>query len=266
VTRLVVTGAAGALGRRLVPLARAAGWDVLPLDRAEVDVTSVEELVPLLAGARGIVHLAALPSPVGHSAQEVLRTNLFGTLAVLLAAEETGVDRVVLASSINAVGAAYSRVPRFDAFPVTEDHRSYAEDPYSISKVLGEQAADAFARRRPGAVLTSLRLHALRETFTLDGDDAGRAKDLWGWVSFAAASVACLQSLHRRGTGHTVVNIVSHRTSSATSTEELARRFHPDVAWTTPPQGHGAFWSHDRAVDLLGWDPADDDPVAPHPT
>jgi NAD(P)-dependent dehydrogenase (short-subunit alcohol dehydrogenase family) len=256
--RLVITGAAGALGRRLVPRARAAGWEVLGVDRDEADVTSPEQLAGVFAGAAAVVHLAALPSPVGHSAHEVLRVNLSGTLAVLLAAEEVGVERVVLASSINAVGAAYSPTPRFDAFPVTEDHPSYAEDPYAISKFLGEQAADAFARRRPSAALTSLRFHALREEFTVDRDE-DRVKDLWGWVSFVAASSACLLALQRNGSGHLVANVVSSRAAGSAPSAQLAERFHPGVPWTVDPVGHRSFWATEVAAGF-GWDAAVDDP------
>lgn len=273
---LVITGAGGRLGRRLVPRAVRAGWRVLALDSApevpetdgvsyrSLDVTSPDDLAPALAGAAGVVHLAARPSPVGHPPHDVLSLNVGGTLAVLLAAEDAGVQRVCLASSINATGAAFSERPRYDEFPVTEQHPSYAEDPYAISKFLGEQAADAFARRRPGAVLTSLRFHGLREEFSFGERDASRVKDLWGWVSFEAASAACLRALSRGaapgGPGHVVANVVSARTVSATPTAELARRFHPGVPWSTEPRGNRSFYATDVAREAFGWDASDDDP------
>ena len=76
--RLVVTGAAGPLGRRLVPRAVRAGWEVLALDvvappvgesgrvtPGRVDVTRPDELAEAFAGAGAVVHLAARPSPSG---------------------------------------------------------------------------------------------------------------------------------------------------------------------------------------------------------
>jgi UDP-glucose 4-epimerase len=228
-----------------------------------VDVTDPDQLADAFADAGGIVHLAARPSPIGHEAHDVLSVNLGGTLAVLLAAETAGVRRVCLASSINATGAAYSPAPRYDYFPVDEAHPSYCEDPYAISKFLGEQAADAFARRRPEAVLTSLRLHGLRDAFegAEAGADADRRKDLWGWVSFEAASAACLRAIGREGPGHVVANVVGARTVSPTPTAELSRRFHPGVGWRGEPSGHRSFYATDVAAEVLGWDAADDDPV-----
>ena len=271
--RLVVTGAGGALGRRLVPRAVRAGWQVLALDTAppaadsagvtwrQVDVTSVGDLVAAFQGADAVVHLAAHPSPVGHSDHDVLSLNVGGTLAVLLAAEEAGVGRVALASSVNATGAAYSAAPRYDWFPLDETHPSYSEDAYAVSKFLGEQAADAFARRRPGAVLTSLRFHALREEFEASAQDADQRKDLWGWVSFAAASAACLRALGRQDGGHVVAYVVSARTVSPTATAELSARFHPGVPWREEPRGNRSFYATGLAARVLGWDAADDDPA-----
>ncbi|NYD23774.1 NAD-dependent epimerase/dehydratase family protein [Kineococcus aurantiacus] len=263
---LVVTGAAGRLGRRVVARAVRAGWEVREVDvtgvaGGAVDVTSPGALAGVLDGAAALVHLAARPSPVGVDAHEVLSVNLGGTLAALLAAEATGTTRVVLASSVNATGAAYSRAPRYDAFPVTEAHASYAEDPYALSKFLGEQAADAFARRRPAAVLTSLRFHALREGFAFGDRDEDGPKDLWGWVSFEAAAAACLRAVGRAGAGHVVANVVAVRTTSRTPTAELSARFHPGVPWTAEPRGHRSFYATDVARDVLGWDAADDDPA-----
>lgn len=273
--RLVVTGAAGSLGRRLVPRAVRAGWEVVALDvvappagesgrvtPGRVDVTRTVELAEAFAGARGVVHLAARPSPVGHDPHDVLSLNVGGTLAVLLAAETAGVQRVCLASSVNATGAAYSTEPRYDWFPVEETHPSYGEDVYAISKFLGEQAADAFARRRPTAVLTSLRFHGLRDDHAWDapGREADRRKDLWGWVSFSAASAACLRAVGRSDPGHVVANVVGASTLSPVPTAELARRFHPGVPWRRVPVGNSSFYATDVAARVLGWDAADDDP------
>lgn len=65
-------------------------------------------------------------------------------------AADLGIDRVALASSVNAIGmgmscshsvprrmltrAVFSKRPRFDYLPVDEAHPYYPEDAYSISK------------------------------------------------------------------------------------------------------------------------------------
>src|SRR5436309_2733878 len=74
------------------------------------------------------------------------------------------VPKLVLASSINAIGMAYSNenVPPL-YFPVDEEHPTRAEDSYSLSKWVGEQVADGFARRRP-VQIASFRFHGLWDT------------------------------------------------------------------------------------------------------
>ena len=67
----------------------------------------------------------------------------------LTVAGELGINRVVMASSVNAIGlgqsppggwgrgspAVYSKRPHFDYLPVDESHPCYPEDAYSISKL-----------------------------------------------------------------------------------------------------------------------------------
>ncbi len=48
---------------------------------------------------------------------------------------------------MNAIGGAFSQSPKYDYFPLDEQHPTYAEDPYSLSKWVLEQQADAFACR-----------------------------------------------------------------------------------------------------------------------
>ena len=43
-------------------------------------------------------------------------------------------------------GRPSARKPRYDYFPIDEDHPNRAEDPYSLSKWICEQQADALVR------------------------------------------------------------------------------------------------------------------------
>jgi len=38
-----------------------------------------------------------------------------------------------MVSSINVIGGAFNRSPRYDYFPVEEQHLTYAEETYSLS-------------------------------------------------------------------------------------------------------------------------------------
>ena len=94
----------------------------------------------------------------------VYADNTLSSYNALSAASTLGIKRICLASSINAIGGAFSRSPRYDYFPLDEKHPTYAEDPYSLSKWVLEQQGDAFARRFEWMTIASLRFHWLLDT------------------------------------------------------------------------------------------------------
>lgn len=273
--RIAITGAAGRLGRHVVARTLRAGHEVIATDlpgavgesaeRVEwraADLTDLDAARAALAGAQGVIHLGGLVHP-RHPEPEVHRTNVNGTYHVLVAAEEHGLEGVCLASSINAIGGVYSTAPRYDYFPVDEEHPSYCEDAYSLSKWLLEQQSAAFARRRPDVPFSALRLHGLRAdaaSAIRSGQVERPSKDLWGWVTFDAAAAACLLALFRPTAGHAVYHIVADRTSTNVPSAELAARWYPSVPLRTPMTGNAAFYSTARATAELGWDPAVDHP------
>src|SRR4029453_14056201 len=103
--------------------------------------------------------------------------------------------------SVNATGLAYSRWPRFDYFPLDEQHPTYNEDPYSLSKWICEEQANSVARRYENMTISSLRFHAFvpeRDTLvqaTAYSQGNGAVKGLWAYTSFDAAARASLLSL-----------------------------------------------------------------------
>jgi nucleoside-diphosphate-sugar epimerase len=280
---IAVTGAAGRLGRWVVDRARRAGHDVVAVDLPAVaaragdggpagvrwrgaDVTVLDEVRGALAEADAVIHLAALTGPGDAPEPEVHRINVGATYNVLVAAEELGIGAVCTASSINAIGGVYSRSPRYDYFPVDEAHPSYCEDPYGLSKWIGEQQSAAFARRRPEAVFAALRIHGLRRHAT---DDLGPRdqlaasgwRDLWGWTSFESAAAACLLALRRPTPGHAAYHVVAPTTLCDEPSEELAARFFPGVELRAPLPGRAGFYRTELALAELGWDAHDVDPA-----
>jgi len=148
--RAVITGAAGFVGGHLSAHLAAEGDAVVPLDR-EVDVTEVDELGDAFAAARAevIYHLAAL-SHVGASWEDpvdVLRVNVLGTNAVLVAARRAAPSATVLViSSAEVYGVVLP-----DELPLTERSELRPGSPYAASKAAAEvvalQAARGFGQR-----------------------------------------------------------------------------------------------------------------------
>ena len=147
---------------------------------------------------------------------------------------------------------------------MTERHPPYCEDSYSLSKWILEQESAAFARRRPEAAFTALRLHALRDDHAharATMDERHGVSQLWGWTSFDSAAAACLLALHRRTTGYAVCHIVADRTTSDTPSAALAERWYPDVPLDEPLTGHAGFYATGSALGVLGWDARDEHPA-----
>lgn len=138
--------------------------------------------------------------------------NTISSYNALSAASALGIKRVCMASSINAIGGAFSRSARYDYLPVDEKHPTYAEDPYSLSKWVLEQQGDAFARRYEWMTIASLRLHwllhersvALHHTATM-GTIA--KNHLWAYTLLSEASRAILLSLTADFSGHEVFTL-----------------------------------------------------------
>jgi NAD dependent epimerase/dehydratase len=160
--RILVTGADGFIGSHLVErLVRRGcavrafvqynslgswGWldesgqDLLrDLDVFAGDIRDPHGVRTAMAGCDVVLHLAALIAiPYSyHSPQTYVETNVLGTLNVVQAARDLGVERVVHTSTSEVYGTA-----RF--VPITEAHPLQGQSPYSASKIGADQIALSF--------------------------------------------------------------------------------------------------------------------------
>ncbi len=271
--RIAVTGGSGRIGHAVVELALAQGHSVVSIDRAlpaegaaraevtfvQANMTQYDDVEQALRGCDALVHMAAIPSPWGQLDHVVHNNNVVGSYNALSAAAQLGIERVCQASSVNATGAAYSRWPRYDYFPLDEAHPTYNEDAYSLSKWICEQQGDSFARRYETMTIASLRFHwvvpdraTVVEYSTRVGDVA--AKHLWGYTRLDAAARACLQALTPKFEGHEAFYIVAPDTMLETPSLDLARQYFPNVPVRGDLSGNQAFYDCTKAVRLLGWD------------
>jgi UDP-glucose 4-epimerase len=270
--KIALTGGSGRIGRAIAAAALARGDSVVSLDRVapaalpqdprfrfiRAEMSDYDGLVTAFAGADAVIHMAAIPSPFRQPDHVVHNNNVTGSYNALRAAAEHGIARVCQASSVNAIGLAFSRAPRFDYFPLDEQHPNYGEDPYSLSKWLAEQQADAFVRRHAAMRIASMRFHwVVPDRRTAVGSPprpaTDGAKSLWAYTRFDAAANACLRSLEAPFEGHEAFYIVAPDTLAEEPSLELARRFYPDVPVRGDLSGHRGFFDCGKAERLLGW-------------
>lgn len=166
---VLVTGCSGAVGRAVIDhlLARdytVRGIDLVAPARPEVDYRAADlldakSIEQHCEGVHAILHLAGWPGP--HvPATDVFALNCSGTFNLFTAAATRGIKRVVVASSIHAVGFFFGPRPfALSHLPVREDHPQFTTDSYSFSKQVTEEIGDYFWRR-DGISQASLRFGA----------------------------------------------------------------------------------------------------------
>jgi nucleoside-diphosphate-sugar epimerase len=143
VSRVLITGASGFLGRALAERLRADGDEVVGIDRVADpargvhpgDTTAPEAWRAHLDGCDAVIHTAAVVSNA-VDLDEQWRVNVLGTARVFTAARDATVARVVLLSSVRAFSDT--------GFPdgVTEDHPVRPDgNPYVDTKIASEHVA-----------------------------------------------------------------------------------------------------------------------------
>ena len=135
--RVMVTGASGFVGRRLLPRLVRAGHDAIGSDR-EVDIRDASAMTARVAAIRpdAVIHLAALSS-VAHSLrapEDCYRVNFLGTRALLASvAAAAPAARVLLVGSADAYTATSPQ-----SEPLTESTPLRPRSPYARSKAAAE--------------------------------------------------------------------------------------------------------------------------------
>ena len=270
--KIALTGGSGGVGRAILAAALGRGDSVVSIDRVapaemprdprfsfvQSEMSDYDRLVEAFAGCDAVIHMAAIPSPGRHPDHVVHNNNVVGSYNALRAAAEHGILKVCQASSVNAVGLSYSRAPRFDYFPLDEQHPNYTEEPYGLSKWICEQQADTFVRRYEGMRIASLRFHwVVPDRATAVGSPRRKtqevAKNLWAYTRFDAAADACLKSLEAPFYGHEAFYIVAPDTTAEEPSLELAARHFPDIPVRGDLSGHRSFFDSSKAERLLGW-------------
>lgn len=163
--RVLVTGAAGRVGQELLPGLQ--DYDLRLLDRQAPDdlpdpapevltgeLTDRDLLARAVDGVDAVVHLAGDPRPDAEW-ESLMGSNVDGFVALLGAARDAGVRRVVYASSVHAMG-------QYEAAGRTPIDPAWAPAPccaYGASKAFDEAIASVFAARS-GVSTIGLRLGA----------------------------------------------------------------------------------------------------------
>jgi GDP-L-fucose synthase len=146
--RVVVTGGAGFLGRRVVAMLEDLGAEARITRSAEHDLRDRAACFDALEGAQVVLHLAANVGGIGYNRRNpgpLAHDNLAMGLNVFEACRELGVEKLVAACSV----CAY---PKFTPVPFQEANiwDGYPEEsnaPYGLAKKMLIVLSDAYRRQ-----------------------------------------------------------------------------------------------------------------------
>ena len=162
---IVVTGAAGRLGRRVVQLLVDRGKDVLATDQVDADDLPAEfvrchlgdatAVHGVLKDAESVVHMGAIPGPTRAEPRVIFENNVSADFNVMMSAAELGLRRVVFSSSAFGMGWAHDGnafVPLY--LPLDEEHPMMPFEPYGLTKQVGEDIGRMIARNSVTTVVS----------------------------------------------------------------------------------------------------------------
>ena len=295
--RVLVTGAAGFIGSHLVENLAAEGrqvramihynfqnnwgWlEALPpqlLENIEVfpaDVCDPFAVRKAVNGCDTVFHLASLIAiPYSYLAPaSYVDTNVKGTLNVLQACRDEGVDRIVHTSTSETYGSA-------QYVPIDENHPLVGQSPYSASKIAADKLAESYhlsfdlpvatirpfntfgPRQSARAVIPTIITQALTgaETIRLGAlhpvRDLNYVKDTVAGFLAVAHTAGAIGTVTNVGRGEGIrvgelADLILELCGSDARIESQAERLRPDKS-----EVQRLICGNQKARDLLGWQP-----------
>ncbi|MCS5734614.1 NAD-dependent epimerase/dehydratase family protein [Herbiconiux daphne] len=278
-TRIVVTGGSGKLGRAVVTHLLDHGYDVVNLDRApsthpdaraqfvRIDLSDYGQVLEAFTSVDdrysevdAVVHLAAIPAPGLLTNSATFANNVPSTYNVFAAAQAAGIDNVVWASSETVLGLPFGETPP-PTFPVDEGYPVRPQSTYSLGKAVEEEMARHFTRWNPDLKLIGLRFSNVMDEAdyaafpAFESDPPSRAWNAWGYIDARDGAQAVRLALESTITGFEAFIIAAADTVMSTPSAELAARYFASVPFTRPVEGVETLLGIDKARRMLWYAP-----------
>ncbi len=246
-TKLLLTGACGALGTQLRPMLagicdellcvdiKEAPADLAPNERfVRADMARMEEVLPLLDGVEMAIHFASFVDEAPFD--DLLGPNFVAAYNLWEAAYRHGTRRIVYASSVHAVGM----YPTNAGIDLDAPHRP--DTFYGLAKCFTEDLARMYWEKR-GLECVSLRIFSCQEK-------PANVRALGTWLSFGDLCRLVLCGLEAHVTGYTNIFGISANTRAPVRNDKAA--FLGYV-----PQDNAEDWADDLFATAGPADPQD---------
>lgn len=268
--RIAVTGSSGKLGSATVSRLLGEGHEVIGLDLAgpagagftRVDLTDYGQALDALLGITArhegvdaLVHLAAIPVNGLVPDATTFQTNVTASFNVFFAAMRAGIDTIVSASSITAMGFPFLEPPT--ELPVTEQ-TTLANNTYGLGKVVEEAMAAQLVRWREGMSITALRFtNVVAEgeygTFERASEPDYRRDLLGSWIDARDGALAVSLALRHARPGFETYNVAAPDSGNTLPSRELAERWFPGTPVADDLGAFESLMSTRRIREALGF-------------
>lgn len=282
-SRYLVTGGSGRLGRSVVEVLAAAGHEVVSVDRTpheggparhvSCDLSDAAATAACFAEVRpdAVVHLAAIAVPFGRPDPELYAVNTGLAFSVLEASLAAGVAAVLFASSPTVIGYGAPEGWEPAYLPIDERHPLAPWNGYALSK----QAVENIVAMAVRAYGSRIRVGAFRPCYVIAPEEWAGAPTQQGHTVAERldhpelSAVALFNYVDARDAGEFVLAWLQHADEVPNGSTffvgapdslaraplaELVAEYRPELAAAIGSlDGDAAVFSSGEAQRLLGW-------------
>jgi nucleoside-diphosphate-sugar epimerase len=275
--KILITGAAGRIGREVTKGLVANRYEVLATDRVKDelslaqkfvvgDLVSADFISRLDFRCDAIVHLGSIPAPNITTDEILFHNNVIGTYHIFASAVENKVPLVIYASSLSIYGMAFSgpwTSPNY--VPIDERHPLHHFESYALSKEVNERSADMWANRSECAFV-GFRFPFTRTNSVFsemaqkmrEGDKAtleAGAKIFWAYLDLRDAVQGILTVIEKGAKGSKTYNFAAPDTMAPRPTLEMLAEYHPTSEVISSLSGHDSIIDCSKWREDFGYEP-----------
>jgi nucleoside-diphosphate-sugar epimerase len=226
------------------------------------DLLNRDACYRLVAAADAVVHLANYSDMTISDSQKLFNENVAINMNVFQAAQETGVQNIVFSSSIQVLGDLSSSDRGSRAYlpylPLDGDAPANPDNPYALSKLVGEIMLQYFARAHMNCVAIRypwLIEPAKHNFFRSKRVRTNKSEGVFRYLSFSDAANLIVAILDASLPGFRIYMPAHPSNRLGRAPADVVRKYYPNVLLRRPLHEIKALIDISRIEAETGWSP-----------